>query len=515
MLKAAIYARYSSDNQREESIEAQIRAINQYAKANNIRIVKTYIDEAKSAKTDDRPNFTRMIKESSLGLFNMIIVHKLDRFARNRYDSAFYKKKLKDNSVKVVSVLEHLDDSPESIMLESVLEGMAEYYSVNLAREVMKGMKETALQCKHTGGTPALGYDLNKDKTYKINESEAKIVQKIFKMYSDGNSYNTIIDTLNNDGYRTKRGNLFGKNSLYDILRNERYTGVYIYNRSSSETNGKRNSHAYKPDDEVIKIKGGMPQIISYDVWEQVKKKMDANKVNRAANSAKTIYLLSGLIYCGKCEKSMTGNKKYAGRNKTLYETYECSTRKRTHDCDMKYINKQYIEDLVINYLYDNLFTSKAIEKTIKKIKENALKQNKEIAEDIKQFSAELSSIDTKINNITDAIANGMFHESMKTKLDELENRRSVIFIRLEEAKRESLLTSPSEELIRKYLEKDSNIKEKSLEEQKLILQAYVSKVIVNEDTIAINTIVSFDGGGEPILTIPLSATRETLYKNP
>ncbi|MDY4950438.1 MAG: recombinase family protein [Clostridium cadaveris] len=267
MLKAAIYARYSSDNQREESIEAQIRAINQYAKANNIRIVKTYIDEAKSAKTDDRPNFTRMIKESSLELFNMIIVQKLDRFARNRYDSAFYKKKLKDNSVKVVSVLEHLDDSPESIMLESVLEGMAEYYSVNLAREVMKGMKETALQCKHTGGTPALGYDLNKDKTYKINESEAKIVQKIFKMYSDGNSYNTIIDTLNNDGYRTKRGNLFGKNSLYDILRNERYTGVYIYNRSSSETNGKRNSHAYKPDDEVIKIKGGMPQIISYDVW--------------------------------------------------------------------------------------------------------------------------------------------------------------------------------------------------------------------------------------------------------
>ncbi|WP_455796468.1 recombinase family protein [Clostridium butyricum] len=210
-MKAAIYARYSSDNQREESIEAQIRAINEFAERENIQIVKTYIDEARSATTDDRPQFLKMIKESELGLFDTLIVHKLDRFSRNRYDSAFYKKKLKDNNVRLISVLEHLDNSPESIILESVLEGMAEYYSVNLSREVMKGMRETALQCKHNGGLPPLGYDVAKDKTYIINPNEAKAVKLIYELYSNGVGYNLILSRLNELGYKTKKGKFLGK----------------------------------------------------------------------------------------------------------------------------------------------------------------------------------------------------------------------------------------------------------------------------------------------------------------
>ncbi|WP_180269209.1 recombinase family protein [Clostridium cadaveris] len=496
-MRAVAYARYSSDNQREESIDAQIRAINQYAQNNDIQIVTTYIDEAKSAKTDDRPSFTRMIKESALGLFDMIIVHKLDRFARNRYDSAFYKKKLKDNGVRIVSVLEHLDSSPESIMLESVLEGMAEYYSVNLAREVMKGMKETALQCKHAGGTPPLGYDVKADKTYEINLEESKTVKTIFKMYASGHSYNKIIDYLNNEGIKTKRGNIFGKNSLHDMLKNEKYNGVYVFNKSSSEVNGKRNSHLYKPDDKIIRIEGGMPQIIDDELWNQVQKKMDINRRGKSGNSAKRVYLLTGLIYCGKCEKAMTGNTRYAGRNKTLYQTYECSTRKRNHECDMKSISKDYIENIVMNHLYNTLFSPKGIENTIKSIRNSALIKNQEIEKDIKEYSVELSGIETKINNITNAIANGMFHSSMKNKLDELETRKSVLNMRLSEAKRESEVMTPSDEIIRAYLLKDSNIKNKSLEEQRLIIQTYVSKIIVNENTIVINTIVSFNGGGE------------------
>lgn len=159
--KAALYARYSSDNQRSESIDAQLRAMQNYCQQNHILIVETYIDEAKSATTDHRPSFQKMIADSKYHQFNIILVHKLDRFARNRYDSAVYKRELKKNGVSVYSVLENLDDSPESIMMESVLEGMSEYYSQNLAREVMKGMRETALQCKHTGGKPPLGYEID------------------------------------------------------------------------------------------------------------------------------------------------------------------------------------------------------------------------------------------------------------------------------------------------------------------------------------------------------------------
>ena len=131
-MKAAIYARYSSDNQREESIEAQVRAIKEYADKNGIIITKVYTDEAKSATTDNRPKFLEMIKDSEFRLFDAVIVHKLDRFSRDRYDSAYYKRVLKKNGVRLISVLEHLDDSPESIILESVLQGMAEYYSKNL-----------------------------------------------------------------------------------------------------------------------------------------------------------------------------------------------------------------------------------------------------------------------------------------------------------------------------------------------------------------------------------------------
>jgi len=209
-LKAVAYCRYSSDNQREESIEAQVRAIEEYAEKNNIEIIRIYADEAKSATTDDRPQFLQMIKDSEMNIFQAVIVHKLDRFARNRYDNAFYKRLLKKNGIRLISVLEPLDDSPESIILESVLEGMAEYYSRNLAREVMKGLKENAFQAKFNGGIAPLGYDI-KDGYYVINEKEAEAVKLIFKMYNDGYSYGCIIDELNLRGYKTKKVMLLAK----------------------------------------------------------------------------------------------------------------------------------------------------------------------------------------------------------------------------------------------------------------------------------------------------------------
>ena len=221
--RVAQYARFSSDNQRSESIDAQIRAMNQFCKQNHWQVVSTYTDEARSATTDNRPQFQQMIADSGKGLFDIVLVHKLDRFSRDRYDSAIYKKKLKKNHVKLCSVLERMDDSPESIMMEAVLEGMSEYYSKNLAREVMKGMNETALQCKHTGGCPPLGYDLDENRHLIVNQWEAQAVRIIFQMFADGYGYSEIIERLNAHGYKTKRGKMFGKNSLYEILSNEKY----------------------------------------------------------------------------------------------------------------------------------------------------------------------------------------------------------------------------------------------------------------------------------------------------
>ena len=233
--KAVLYARFSSDNQRSESIDAQIRAMKEYCKKNSYVIVNTYIDEAKSATTDKRSSFQQMIADSKDKFFDIVLVHKLDRFARNRYDSAVYKRELKKNGVRVESVLENLDSSPESIMMESVLEGMNEYYSRNLGREVMKGMKETALQCKHTGGKPPLGYDIDEvTKKLIINEYEAETVRIIYEMYSQGYGYSDILKRMYKEDRKTKLGNNFAKNSLYSILTNPKYQGTYVYNRSSA-----------------------------------------------------------------------------------------------------------------------------------------------------------------------------------------------------------------------------------------------------------------------------------------
>ena len=184
--RAVLYARFSSDNQRTESIDAQVRAMKQFCIENKWKIVGVYVDEARSATTDQRPNFQRMIEDSSKNRFDIVLVHKLDRFSRNRYDSAIYKNKLKHNGVRLCSVLERLDNTPESIILESMLESMAEYYSSNLGREVMKGMLENAFQCKHTGGSAPLGYDIDENKHLVVNEHEAEAVKIIFDMYISG-----------------------------------------------------------------------------------------------------------------------------------------------------------------------------------------------------------------------------------------------------------------------------------------------------------------------------------------
>lgn len=154
-----IYARYSSDNQREESIDGQIRECKEFAEKNDIRIIDTYIDRAFSATTDKRPAFQKMIKDSAKNMFDVIIVWKLDRFARNRYDSAHYKAQLRKNGVKVISANEDISEGSEGIILESVLEGMAEYYSADLSEKVIRGLTENAMKCKFNGGPITFGFN--------------------------------------------------------------------------------------------------------------------------------------------------------------------------------------------------------------------------------------------------------------------------------------------------------------------------------------------------------------------
>lgn len=219
-MKAVIYARYSSDNQREESIEGQLRECMEYAKYNDITVIGTYIDRALSAKTDNRPEFQRMIRDSYKNAFDYVIVWKLDRFARNRYDSAHYKSILKKNGVKVLSAKENIAEDASGILLESLLEGYAEFYSAELAEKVKRGLKENALKARANGGMLTFGYTVDKDRRYQIDELAAPIVKEIFIMYADDKKIKEIMDILNMKGINTKYSRNISYNFLQRVLSN-------------------------------------------------------------------------------------------------------------------------------------------------------------------------------------------------------------------------------------------------------------------------------------------------------
>lgn len=423
--RAALYARFSSDNQRAESIDAQLRAMRGYCAQHHFTIVNTYVDEARSATTDRRPAFQQMIIDSAAHTFDIVLVHKLDRFARNRYDSAIYKRELKKNGVAVYSVLENLDNSPESVIMESVLEGMAEYYSQNLGREVMKGMTETALQCKHTGGKPPLGYDVDPvTKKLVINEGEAEIVRAIFEMYAEDSGYSDILRMLHERGARTKAGNAFAKNSLHEILCNQKYAGVYVFNRSSPKApDGTRNSHRSKDAEEIVTIPGGCPQIVSTDIYNKVAERMSGHKRDGGRRNAKQRYLLSGKLFCRDCGRAMVGNAHRCGRNKALLVTYRCPSQR--HVCRNKEINRDYLERYVIVLLEREIFDPSAMRRLVRQIEKQQDEISKTAASQQETLGKQLSCIEAEAKNIADAIGQGLLSSTLAQRLEELEEQRA------------------------------------------------------------------------------------------
>lgn len=484
--RVAQYARFSSDNQRSESIDAQIRAMNQFCKQNRWQVVATYTDEARSATTDNRPQFQQMISDSGKGIFDIVLVHKLDRFSRDRYDSAIYKKRLKKNSVKLCSVLERMDDSPESIMMESVLEGMAEYYSKNLSREVMKGMNETALQCKHTGGCCPLGYTLNAEKRLEIDEHEAEAVKIIFQMFADGHGYTAIINYLNEHGYKTKRGCLFGKNSLYEILANEKYTGVFVFNKSAAKADGKRNNHSYKTSDKVIRIEGGCPAIVSKKLFEKVQRIRERNRRNTGQYHAKEFYLLTGKVFCGICGKRIQGNLRFSGERKNRMATYRCTTLRKI--CNNKENNKDYIDVYVVELLREKIFNKTALKRKIKAVNAYIQKYNTDFDLHYQDTENELNQVIAGLANITEAVEKGIITPAIMERAEVLEKQRNELQAQLAALRRfEPLQLKDYLHLIDDY----KNLK-RNTPEFRSFVQAYVDKVVTYSYHIEITLDVGF-----------------------
>lgn len=325
-MNVVIYARFSSHNQTEQSIEGQLKVCYEYAKTQGYNVVGEYIDRAISGTTDNRPDFLRMIEDSSKKQFQGVLVYQLDRFARNRYDSATYKRKLKKNGVRVLSAKENISDDANGILLEAVLEGMAEYYSAELSQKIRRGMSINAEKGLSTGGYLALGYKVDDTKHIVIDEKTAPAVVKVFEMYANGARIIDICDTLNAQGYKSSHGSPFNKNSLRKILQNRRYIGIYTY--------------------KDMEIPGGVPRIISDELFNEVQDRLKVNRQNSSHYKAKAEYILTTKLFCGHCREMMTGIKAKSNAVKPYYY-YKCNNAKKKV-CDKKPVRKEYIEDIVV-----------------------------------------------------------------------------------------------------------------------------------------------------------------------
>lgn len=328
---AVIYARYSpGSRQNEQSIEGQLHENHAYAERMGLTVIGEYIDRALTGRNDDRADFQRMISDAAKKQFKYIIVYKLDRFARNRYDSAIYKHQLKKYGVRVLSACETLSDSPEGIILEAMLEASAEYYSANLSQNVKRGLKESALKANSCGGTIPLGYALE-NKKLVIREDEAEIVRFIFDNYAKGVGKAEIADALNKRGLRTRRGCKFSVNSFSELLSNKKYIGTFTYNN--------------------IDVPGGCPAIIDDVTFEKCAKKIAAARRAPAAAKAKVEYILRGKLFCGYCGAPMVGE---SGHGSKIYHYYTCRSRKKSHACAKKNERQDFIEwyicEQTVNY---------------------------------------------------------------------------------------------------------------------------------------------------------------------
>ena len=418
--RAVIYARFSSDMQREESIEAQVRACKEYCRKKLYVVTNIYVDEAKSARDVlKRDAYNQMLADAIAHKFDVIIFHKIDRNARNEFNYYTFKHTLSTLGIGYEYAAQNIDFTPEGQMMESMLVGFAAYYSRNLAKETKKGLNENAYKALFNGGKPPLGYKIV-DKKYVIEPTEAEAVKLIFKMYLAGHGYGSIAHALASKGFKTRDGKNFGKNSLYDILANEKYTGTYTFNKTNRKENKPRNMHVSTPADDFIRIEDALPAIISKSDFNLAQERKKSNKKRTGAYTAKASYLLSGKVFCGHCGSAMIGHRT-TSRGKE-YHYYECAFKNRVYDpeCEQKRFGRDKLEDWVSATIKEKVFSAAARQEMAEFLSKEYNDFVKTIFVNTKNLTAEKAMTERKLNNLYELVENGDADEFIIGRINKL-----------------------------------------------------------------------------------------------
>jgi DNA invertase Pin-like site-specific DNA recombinase len=417
----------------------------------------SYIDRAMSAKTDNRPEFQRMIKDSGKQLFDVVLVWKLDRFARNRYDSAYNKAILRKNGVKVVSAKEAIAEDSTGILLESLLEGYAEFYSAELSEKVIRGMTENALKLKYNGGGVPIGYIVDKENRFQIDATVAPHIVEAFTKYSQGAKIQDITDELNGKGLRTFRGRPLNFNNTANLLKNRKYIGEYKY-RDITDPNG-------------------IPEIIPTELFERVQARLEKNRKSPARYKAEEIYLLTTKLRCGKCGTYMSGE---SGTSKTgkMHHYYKCSSAKRKTGCNKKAVRKDWIENLVIEQIQRLIFDDKLLDYLTDLLMEEQARENVNLP----LLKKQLAETEKGIENMLNAIQAGIFTQSTKERLEALEETKRDIDIKILQEELQKPALSPKQ--IKFFLQKFRELDIMKQEHRQRLIDSFVNTIFVFDDRI-------------------------------
>lgn len=463
-LNCVIYARYSSTNQKEQSIEGQIRECRGYAERCGYTVVGEYIDKALSGRNDHRPDFQRMIDDSKKGQFDYIVVWKLDRFARNRYDSAVYKNKLKKVGVRVLSATEGLGEGSESIIIEGILEAYAEYYSVNLAENTRRGMEDTARNGFVTGSAP-YGYKIV-DKKLAIDEKTAPAVKLAFEMFSKGYSKSDIAAALNNKGYTTKFGRKWTCSSFDNMFKNKVYLGDYTYKGE---------------------IPRSCPKLIDEEVFKKCKTKLELSKRMRGKKKTEEIdFLLSGKLFCGNCGSSMFGDSG-TSRNGEKHYYYTCHGRKKHHNgCIKKSEKKDFLEWYIVEQTVKYILAPERIDYVANRV----VTKYKELFNEsgIKELEIRLQAIDRELDGCANALISSSVPSlvaKINEKAENLQMQKSELEVELAKAKISNRANISESDVIG-YLNKFKGGDLFDEAYRREIIETFINSVVVYDDKIII-----------------------------
>lgn len=455
-----IYARFSSHNQREASIEQQIEWCVDLAKRYNLTVLDTYADKAISGRTDNRPSFQRMMADAKTGKFDVVLAWKSNRMGRNMLEAMLNDSVLLEEGVRTIYVEEDFEDNAAGRFALRNMMNVNQFYSEALAEDVKRGMMDNAKKCMVNGRTP-YGYRKGNDGKYEIVQDQAEIVREIFNRVIEGWPYVDIMSDLNARGIRNRDGNIWQRTTFDKMLRNEQYIGVYKFSG--------------------VRTEGGIPPILNREIFEEVQTILTTKKHPRGRRRNTQDYMLTGKLFCGICGNPMVGICG-TSRNGERHYYYLCQGKHNKTGCTKQNEKQEKIEQAVVNYIKKLIMDDETIDWLLAGLQE--FEATLRAQSTITAMESELAETEKAIGNLMKAIEMGIITDTTKDRMMELEEQKRDLQqrIRIENKMLVELDPEDLRFVLVKY--RDTNLNDRQY--QRELINTLIKAVYVYDDHLTI-----------------------------